>query len=161
MHRFQRGGVLGKGGGQHQRLPGLGGHHKPEDEVGCAVAAEDVGGGHALGRFQRRTQGAAEGVRVAVCRRERRHDGVGHPLRQAQRADVGRKIQRVVPESFAVAHPVTAMGQSLHKSLLQKSARRAHPHASAKLLATYIMRLARRISSGSMGRRASPMVSLG
>ena len=160
-HGFECRGVLRKGGGRHQRPAGFYGQRQPEDEVRRAVAAEDLLGGQAFRLAQCRAQGAAERIRVAVRLRQGRRDGIGHPFGQAQRADIGRKIQRVVPKLFAVAHPVTAMGQSLHKSLLQKSARRAHPHASAKLLATYIMRLARRMSSGSMGRRASPMLSLG
>ena len=80
-----------------------------KDEVRRAVAAEDMLRRHALGPAQRRTQGAAEGVGVAVGRGQCRRDGPGHPFRQAQRADVGRKIQRIPPELGPVTGPIAAM----------------------------------------------------
>ena len=43
---------------------------------------------------------------------------------------------------------------------LQTASRIASPMASASRLSAYIIRLARRMSSGSMGRRGSPMVGL-
>ena len=159
-HGFECRGVLRKGGGRHQRPAGFYGQRQPEDEVRRAVAAEDLLGGQALRLAQCRAQGAAERVRVAVRLRQGRRDGIGHPFGQAQRADIGRKIQRVAPKLFAVAHPVTAVHQ-FHKNLLYKSTRRPRPMTSARMLSATIIRLARRMSSGSMDRRASPMVSLG
>ena len=83
--------------------------------------------------------------------------GTLHALRQAEGADVRRKIQRVAAKAFAVAHPVTAVDQLFHP----KNPRIADPNASASPLAAYIIRSARRISSGSMGRSGSPMVGFG
>ena len=136
---------------------GLYGPDQPEDEVCRAVAAEDTLLRHTLDPAQRRPQGTAEGIGVAVGQRQSVPDGLRHPFGQAEGADVRRKIQRVAAKAFAVAHPVTAVDQLFHP----KNPRIAHPHASANPLATYIIRSARRISSGSMGRSGSPMVGFG
>ena len=98
-------------------------------------------------------QSAAEGVRVAVCGGKRGSNGLCHPLRQSQRADIGRKVQRVLSVLRPVTGPVAAMYKLHHKI-----PRITSPSASASRLSAYIMRFARRISSGSMGRTASPMV---
>ncbi len=136
---------------------GLYGPDQPEDEVCRAVAAEDMLLRHTLGPAQRRPQGTAEGVGVAVGQRQCIPDGLRHPFGQAEGADVRRKIQCIAAKAFAVAHPVTAVDQLFHP----KNPRIAHPNARANALATYIIRSARRISSGSMGRSGSPMVGFG
>ena len=150
---FQRGGILCKGRGGQQRGAGLCRPHQPEDQVCCAVAAEDVLHGHLLVHCQLCPQSAAEGVRVAVCGGKRGGDGLCHPLRQPQRADIGRKVQRVLSVLRPVTGPVAAMYKLHHKI-----PRITSPSASASRLSAYIMRFARWISSGSMGRTASPMV---
>ena len=155
--RFKGGGILGKSGGRYQCSAGLCSQRQPEDEVCRAVAAQQPFGGHSLSHRQFFTQGPAQRVGVAVGRGKRCRNGLCHAFRQAQRTDIGRKIQRVAAKLGAVARPVAAMGQLFHA----RNPRIAAPHASAKPLATYIMRLARRMSCGSMGRRASPMVGLG
>ena len=155
--RFKGGGILGKSGGRYQCSAGLCSQRQPEDEVCRAVAAQQPFGGHSLSHRQFFTQGPTQRVGVAVGRGKRCRNGLCHPFRQTQRADIGRKIQRVAAKLGAVARPVAAMGQLFHA----RNPRIAAPHASAKPLATYIMRLARRMSCGSMGRRASPMVGLG
>ena len=168
LHRaadgFECGGIFGERGGGDQRPAGLFGPHQPEDEVGRAVAAEDVVCGHALVQGELCPQFPAERVRVAVCGGECRRDGLCHPLRQAQRAYVGRKVQRVPPELRPISGPVAAVYQLFHGSSpymnLQTASRIASPMASASRLSAYIIRLARRMSSGSMGRRGSPMVGL-
>ena len=151
--RFQRGGILRKGRGGQQRGAGLCRPHQPEDKVCCAVAAEDVLHGHLFVRCQLCPQSAAEGVRVAVCGGKRGRNGLCHPLRQPQRAHVCRKVQRVLSVLRPVTCPVAAMYKLHHKI-----PRIISPSASASRLSAYIMRFARRISSGSMGRTASPMV---
>ena len=168
LHRaadgFECGGIFGERGGGDQRPAGLFGPHQPEDEVGRAVATEDVVCGHALVQGELCPQFPAEWVRVAVCGGECRRDGLCHPLRQAQRAHVGRKVQRIPPELCPVSGPVAAVYQVFHGSSpymnLQTASRIASPMASASRLSAYIIRLARRMSSGSMGRRGSPMVGL-
>ena len=157
VHSFQCRGVLGEGGCRHKGGAGLFGQRQPEDEVCRAVAAQQPFGGHTLSHRQLFTQGPAQRVGVAVGRGKGRRNGLCHAIGQTQRADIGRKIQRVAAKLGAVARPVAAMGQLFHA----RNPRIAAPHASAKPLATYIMRLARRMSCGSMGRRASPMVGLG
>ncbi len=96
LHRaadgFERGGIFGERGGGDQRPARLFGPHQPEDEVGRAVAAEDAVCGHALVQGELCPQFPAERVRVAVCGGECRRDGLCYPLRQAQRAHVGRKV---------------------------------------------------------------------
>ena len=154
--RFQRSGILRKGRGGQQRGAGLCRPHQPENKVCRAVAAEDVLHGHLFVHCQLCPQSAAEGVGVAVCGGKRGGDGSCHPLRQSQRADVCRKIQRVLSVLRPVTCPVAAMYQLHHKI-----PRITSPSASASRLSVYIMRFARRISSGSMGRTASPMVGLG
>ena len=154
---FKGGGILGKSGGRYQCSAGLCSQRQPEDEVCRAVAAQQPFGGHTLSHRQLFTQGPAQRVGVAVGRGKRCRNGLCHAPGQTQRADIGRKIQRVAAKLGAVARPVAAMGQWFHA----RHPRIAAPHASAKPLAAYIMRLARRMSCGSMGRRASPMVGLG
>ena len=154
--RFQRGGILCKGRGGQQRSTGFCRPHQPEDEVCRAVAAEDALHGHLLVHRQLCPQSAAEGVRVAVGGCKRGSDGLCNPLRQSQRADICRKIQRVLSVLRPVTGPVAAMYQLRHKIPRINS-----PSSSASRLSAYIMRSARRISSGSMGRTASPMVGLG
>jgi len=154
--RFQRGGVLRKGRGGQQGGAGLCRPHQPENQVCRAVAAENVLHGHLLAHCQLCPQSAAEGVRIAVCGGKRGSNGLCHPLRQSQRADIGRKVQRVLSVLRPVTGPVAAMYKLHHKI-----PRITSPSASASRLSAYIMRSARRISSGSMGRTASPMVGLG
>ena len=151
--RFQRGGILRKGRGGQQGGAGLCRPHQPEDKVCCTVAAQDMRCGHGFVHCQLCPQSAAEGVRVAVCGGKRGGDGLCHPLRQPQRADIGRKVQRVLSVLRPVTGPVAAMYKLHHKI-----PRITSPSASASRLSAYIMRSARRISSGSMGRTASPMV---
>ena len=153
---FQRGGVLGKSGG-HQRGAGLCRPRQPEDQVCRAVAAEDRFCRDPLVRGQLCPQCPAQGVGVAVGVRQGGSNGVRHALRQAQRAHVGRKIQRVVPVLCPISGPVAAVCQLCHKI----TPRIASPSSRASRLSAYIILLARRMSSGSMGRRASPMVGLG
>ena len=86
--RFQRGGILRKGRGGQQRRAGLCRPHQTEDEVCRAVAAEDVLHGHLLVHCQLCPQSTAKGVGVAVGGGKRGSDGLCHPLRQSQRADV-------------------------------------------------------------------------
>ena len=156
--RFQRGGVFRKGGGRHQSRAGLFGQHQPEDEVCRAIAAQQPPGWHILRKGKLCPQIAAQRVGVAVGGGQRSRNGFCHSLRQAERADVGRKIQRVAAVCGAVARPVAAVGQSLHHTM---NSRITSPSTSARMLAAYIMRSARRMSCGSMGRRASPMVGFG
>ena len=152
-HRFQRGSILCKGRGGQQRGMGLCRPHQPENEVCRAVAAEDVLHGHLLVHCQLCPQSAAERVGVAVGGGKRGSNGLCHPLRQSQRADVCRKVQRVLSVLRPVTGPVAAMYKLHHKI-----PRITSPSASASRLSAYIMRSARQISSGSMGRTASPMV---
>ena len=119
--RFQCGGIFRKGGGRDQRLAGALGPHQPEDQVRRAVAAEELFRRNALVCGQLFPQGAAKRVRVAVRRGKGCGDGLGHPLRQAQRADVGRKIQRVAAKLGAVARPVAAMYE-LHGNISFRNA---------------------------------------
>ena len=88
---FQSSGILRKGGCGDQRPAGLSGPDQPEDEVCCPIAAEDLLCRHALMERQLCPQFPAQGVGVAVGRGQCRRDGPGHPFRQAQRADIGRK----------------------------------------------------------------------
>ena len=157
VHSFQCRGILGKGGCRHKGGAGLFGQRQPEDEVCRAVAAQQPFGGHFLSHRQLFTQGPAQRVRVAVGRGKRCRNGLCHAPGQTQRADIGRKIQRVAAKLGAVARPVAAMGQWFHA----RHPRITRPSTTASMLAAYIMRLARRMSCGSMGRRASPMVGLG
>ena len=106
---FQSSGILRKGGGGDQRPAGLSGPDQPEDKVGCPIAAEDLLCRHALMERQPCPQLPAQGIGVAVGRGQCRRDGPGHPFRQAQRADVGRKIQRVPPELGPITGPIAAM----------------------------------------------------
>ena len=115
-HGFKGCGIFGKGRGCHQCGAGLCGQHQPEDQVCCAVAAQKAFGGHILGHSQLCPQGAAQRVGVAVSSGKGRRNGLCHPIRQAQRADIGRKIQRIAAELGTVARPVAAMGQWLHKN---------------------------------------------
>ena len=154
---FQRGGVLGKSGGGHQRGAGFCRPRQPEDQVCRAVAAENRFCRNPLVRGQLCPQCPAQGVGVAVGVRQGSSNGVRHALRQAQRAHVGRKIQRVVPVLCPISGPVAAVCQLCHKI----TPRIASPSSRASRLSAYIILLARRMSSGSMGRRASPMVGLG
>ena len=128
-----------------------------KDEVRRAVAAEDRFCRDPLVRGQLCPQCPAQGVGVAVGVRQGGSNGVRHALRQAQRAHVGRKIQRVVPVLCPISGPVAAVCQLCHKI----TPRIASPSSRASRLSAYIILLARRMSSGSMGRRASPMVGLG
>ena len=106
---FQCGGILGKSGGGDQGPAGLCGPCQPEDQVCRAVAAEDLIRRNSLVPGKLCTQLPAKGVRVAVCRGQGRRDGICHALRQAQRADVGRKIQRIPAKLRPVTGPVAAM----------------------------------------------------
>ena len=114
---------------------GLYGPDQPEDEVRRAVAAEDMLLRHTLGPAQRRPQGTAERVGVAVGQRQSLPDGLRHPFGQTEWADVRRKIQCIAAKAFAVAHPVTAVDQLFHP----KNPRIALPNASASPLAAYII----------------------
>ena len=151
------GGILRNSGRRHKGGAGLFGQRQPEDEVCRAVAAEQPFGGHTLSHRQFFSQGPAQRIGVAVGRCKGRRNGLCHAPGQTQRADIGRKIQRVAAELGAVARPVAAMGQWFHA----RHPRITRPSTTASMLAAYIMRLARRMSCGSMGRRASPMVGLG
>ena len=106
---FQSSGILCKGGCGDQRPAGLFCPDQPEDEVCRPIAAEDLLRRHALMERQLCPQFPAQGVGVAVGRGQCRRDGPGHPFRQAQRADVGRKIQRIPPELGPVTGPIAAM----------------------------------------------------
>ena len=106
---FQSSGILRKGGCGDQRPAGLFGPDQPEDKVCRPIAAEDLLRRHALMERQLCPQFPAQGVGVAVGRGQCRRDGPGHPFRQTQRADVGRKIQRIPPELGPITGPIAAM----------------------------------------------------
>ena len=76
--------------------------------------------------------------------------------RYAQRADVCRKVHRIPPIFFPIADGIAAVNQ-FHAPITPRTTIAA---ASPSTLATRIIRFARRISSGSMGRVASPRVGL-
>ena len=158
IDRFQRGSIFRKGGCGDEGFLGLFGPDQPEDQVRRAVAAENVLGRNTFVLGKLGPQVPAERVRVAVGDGKRRPDGVGHPFRQTERTDVGRKIQRIMAEFGAVARPVSSMDEFHETVSFHKMTRTASPTASANRLSAHIMRLARRMSSGSMGRRGSPMV---
>ena len=90
-----------------------------------------------------------------------RCDGRRHPRGQPQRADVGRKIQRVPTKLGPIARPVAAVYQ-FHSAFPHKTSisRTASPSTRASRLSAYIMRLARRMSRGSISRSGSPIVGL-
>ena len=147
VHSSQCRGVLGKGGCRHKGGAGLFGQRQPEDEVCRAVAAQQPFGGHTLSRSQFFTQGPAQRVRVAVGRGKGRRNGLCHATGQTQRADIGRKIQRVAAKLGAVARPVAAMGQCLHRFSFVLLDKQPHP-----LRLTFVRQLSRRASfSASAG----------
>ena len=161
LHRaaygFQRCGILRKGGGRQQGAAGFCRQRKAEDQVRSAVAAEDLFCRQLLGIRKLCPQRPAQRVRVAVRSGDRLNDCPGNAIGQSQRADVGRKVQRILPVLLPVPCPVAAMDQCLHQS----TPLTITPSKRARRLAAYIIRSARRMSSGSMGRTGSPMVGLG
>ena len=161
IHRFQRSGVLGKGRRGQQGTTRAQGQRQAEDQICRAVAAQNLRSVHALCRGQLSAQCPAERVRVAIRHGQCRCDGRRHARGQPQRADVGRKIQRVPAKRGPIARPVAAVYQ-FHSALPHKTSisRTASPSARASRLSAYIMRLARRMSRGSISRSGSPIVGL-
>ena len=156
-HGFQRRSIFRKGGGRQQGTARLCCQHKAEDQVRSAVAAKDLVFRQLLGIRKLCPQRSAQRVRVAVRSGDRLYDRPSNAVGQPQRADVGRKVQRVLPVLLPVSCPVAAMDQCLHQS----TPLTITPSKRARRLAAYIIRSARRMSSGSMGRTGSPIVGLG
>ena len=74
---------------------------------------------------------------------------------------VGCEVKRFFLDETNDFAPTDALIDAVDQLFHPKNPRIAHPNASANPLATYIIRSARRISSGSMGRSGSPMVGFG
>ena len=155
--------VFRKAGGCHQGFPGLPGQHSPEDQVGSPIAAEDVFRGHSFLLRNGSAQGPAEGIGIPVGLGRSLFDGAAHPVRHPQRAHIGREIQghgavlRREPGPVAAMHQCCSFFHSIHPTICT-ARRSARPRERARTLAAYMVRFARRMSSVSMERRASPMV---
>ena len=107
--RFQCGAILGKSRRREQSFFRFCRQCQPKNQVCRTVSAEDVFCRKAFGLRQLSAQFPAEWVGVAVCFRQCPDDGIFDPLRQAQRTDIRRKIQRIPAKLLPVADPVTAM----------------------------------------------------
>ncbi|MPN09098.1 hypothetical protein SDC9_156386 [bioreactor metagenome] len=149
---FKRRFIFGKCGRRHKRAARLFAQSEAEYQVGRAVAADHVFDLNAFMCCDRCAQLSAERVGIRVGRFGCLADRVFNVLGHAERVAVGRKVKREDSVFNCVAVYVAAVGQSHMISPFNTES-----SASAAKLAAYIIRFAYRISSGVIGRSASPM----
>ena len=154
--RFQCRGVFRKRRCQNQRTPWTHGQRKPENQIRRAVSAKHPLRRNTFRPRNRRAQLPTKRIGISIGVICRLADRLRNSRRHAQWADVCRKIQRIPPIFFPIADVIAAMNQ-FHAPITPRTTTAA---ASPSTLATRIIRFARRISSGSMGRVASPRVGL-
>ena len=118
--RFQRRLVFRERRRENQRMLWPFGQREPENQIRRAVSAENPILRNAFRLAERRAKLAAERVGIAIRPICRRADGPRHRLRRPQRADVGRKIQRVPPVFLPIADGIAAMHQP-HRFFTPKS----------------------------------------